>query len=137
MAIPARKPAKGGARPPWPLTCAALLAKLLPGLTSIGQMDCPTWAMAPLTGPLLPIPTPLSTGAIASPTESACAAGVELTAAATTAAVTMTWRTAVVDAAMTFKMLTVVFPVFDAGRRRYPALLIATVTSSPIVSLCT
>ena len=31
----------------------------------MGQMDWPIWAMAPLTGPLLPMPAPLRTGAIA------------------------------------------------------------------------
>jgi hypothetical protein len=41
IAMLARKPAMGGARPPWPLISVALLAKLPPGLTSMGQMDCP------------------------------------------------------------------------------------------------
>ena len=58
----------------------------------MGQMDWPIWAMAPLTGPLLPMPTPLRTGAIASPAESACAAGIAPKTAANTAAVTITGR---------------------------------------------
>jgi hypothetical protein len=39
IAMLARKPAMGGARPPWPLISVAPLAKLPPGLTSMGQMD--------------------------------------------------------------------------------------------------
>src|SRR3982074_1004795 len=61
IAIPVKKPAMGGARPPLPLNGVGLRAKLLPGWTSRGQMDCPTWAMAVLIGPLLPIPMLLST----------------------------------------------------------------------------
>jgi hypothetical protein len=45
IAWPARKPAMGEARPPLPLICVALLAKLLPGWTSSGQIDCPICAM--------------------------------------------------------------------------------------------
>jgi hypothetical protein len=41
IAMLAKKPAMGGARPPWPLISAASLAKLPPGLTSMGQMDWP------------------------------------------------------------------------------------------------
>ena len=79
----------------------------------------------------------MSTGTIASPIESACAAGVEPTAAATMASVTMTGRRAVVGTAMRSTMPNVVRPVFDVGRRIDPAVLIATIKSSPLSSLCT
>ena len=46
----------------------ALLAKLLPGWMSSGQIDCPICAMTLLIGPLLPIPTVVSTVEIESPT---------------------------------------------------------------------
>jgi hypothetical protein len=58
-------------------------------------------------------------------------AGVEPTAAATTASVTMRGRRAVVDTATTSKMPNLIRPVFDADRCEDPAVLIATITSSP------
>jgi hypothetical protein len=132
----ARKPAIGGARPPWPLISVALLAKLPPGLTSIGQMDCPIWAMALLTGPLLPMPTPLSTGAIASPAESACAAGIDAKATLNTAAVTITGRRTAVDDATISAAPHASRPAFDlvrplVGWRNCPAVLLTVMWNSP------
>ncbi|OBK40840.1 hypothetical protein A5658_20220 [Mycobacterium sp. 1245111.1] len=85
--------------------------------------------MAPLTGPLLPMPALLRTGAIGSPTESACAAGIEPKTAPKTAAVTMTGRTTDVATISTVSHVVrlaseFVRPVVD--RRRTPAdLLVA------------
>src|ERR1700742_708885 len=95
--------------------------------------------MAPLTGPLLPTPTPLRTGAIALPAGSACAAGIEPRTAANTAAVTMTGRNTDVitisavshDDRSSFAR---VRPL-DIDQRRMPAILLAVMLSSPPLAL--
>src|SRR6202034_3811944 len=112
--------------------------KLPPGFTSMGQMDCPICAMALLTGPLLPMPTPLRTGAIASPTESACAAGTAARATVNTAAVTMTGRRAVVDVATTFAVSHAGRTAFDVARPLdsrpiKPAAFLTVMLDSPSV----
>jgi hypothetical protein len=107
----------GEARPPLPLIWVALLAKLLPGWTNIGQMDCPICAMTELTGPLLPIPTVFSTGEIKSPTPSARAGVAQVTAAMTIPTDTMTGRNTTTDAAMTSTVLSCVRPVFGLACR--------------------
>jgi hypothetical protein len=86
--------------------------------------------MALLTGPLLPIPTPLSAGAMASPAESACAAGIDANATLNTAAVTITGRRTAVDDATTAAAPHASRPAFDlirsvVDRREWPAVLLA------------
>jgi hypothetical protein len=86
--------------------------------------------MALLTGPLLPIPTPLSAGAMASPAESACAAGIDAKATLNTAAVTMTGRSTAVDDAPTAAAPHASRPAFDlvrtvVDRREWPAVVFA------------
>jgi len=116
IAMPTSQPAIGAASPPLPLICVALLAKLLPGWTSMGQIDVPTCAMAELIGPLLPIPTLLSTVEPESPL-SACARVGHNTVAAMSAADTRSGRSTTADAAMTSTALTPVRPVFGLTRR--------------------
>jgi len=107
----------GEARPPLPVICVALLAKLLPGWTNIGQMDCPIWAMTELIGPLLPIPTVLSTVETESPTGSACEGVAQVTAATTIPTDTTTGRSTTTDAAMMSTVPTWVRPVFGLACR--------------------
>ncbi|MDT7763468.1 MAG: hypothetical protein QOC63_2888 [Mycobacterium sp.] len=107
----------GEARPPLPLMFVAVLAKLLPGWTNIGQMDCPICAMAELTGPLLPIPTVFSTGEIKSPTPSACAGVAHVTAAMTIPTDTTTGRNTTTDAAMMSTVPSWVRPVLGLACR--------------------
>src|ERR1700734_221494 len=101
----------------------------------MGQMDCPICAIAPLTGPLLPIPALLRTGAIASPTESACAAGIDARAAAQTPAVTMTGRRTDVTTSSAVshvdRAVSSLVRSLDIGRRKKPALFVAVMLSSP------
>src|ERR1700755_1692873 len=99
-------------------------------------MDCPTWAIELLTAPLLPMPTPLRAGAIASPAESACAAGIAPRTAANTAAVTMTGRTTDVAPIPTVSHVerpASHFPLVDQAKR--PAILLAVMWSSPPLAL--
>jgi hypothetical protein len=100
-----------------PLICVALLAKLLPGWTSSGQIDCPICAMTLLIGPLLPIPTLLSTVEKESPTGSACAGVAQVTAAATIPTDTTTGRSTTTEAAMTSTVPTCVRPIFGLACR--------------------
>src|ERR1700756_5510200 len=105
----------------------------------MGQMDWPIWAMVLLTAPLLPIPTPLRTGAVASPTESACAAGIDPKTAAQTAAVTMTGRSTDVTtiSAVSHDDRSASCRVRPLGidQRKMPAILLAVMLSSPPLAL--